>query len=133
MTAQNLWGDFGDIDLGRTPTVILREQAGLLRELTNELLEGRVTRSELPISHNFNVSLYVVAPALGGYRVKVVDLTYGFESSYPVQVFDSMRELEVIAKDEEVLVELLKKILSSEEVNRVISTLISESKMSLQA
>ena len=129
MTAQNLWGILGETELGRTPTVVLREQAGLLGQLTNELLEGRVIRRRRLAVAGIRASLYIVAPAIARYRVKILELNHGLMNIYPVQVLDSIGESEVSVEDEEGLMEALGSILSSEEVKRIISILMSESTM----
>jgi hypothetical protein len=130
MTIKNLWGDFRDIETTRTPALILQEQAGLLAKLTNEVLEGGVTRSKNLRDDNFYVTLDIIAPALGRYRLQVLDLTYHYINVYPVRVRDSINDLEYKRYDEEELMGTLGRILSSNKVQKAIATLISESQMS---
>ena len=131
MTEQNLWGDLTEIDIVRTPAMILQEQAALLGQLTNEVLNGLVRRDSLVPENKFNMALYIVAPALRRYRFKVLELSYRVDEAYPVVVRDSIGGYKVEVHDEAELIEILKALLTSESVKRVISTLISESQMSL--
>ena len=133
MTVQSLWGDLGEIETRRTPTVILREQAELLAQLTNDVLKGEVVRTPFSTSERFLVSLMVVVPALQNYRLEVLSAFYHYLSIYPVKVHDSINDNEEVASDEEGLVEIVRKILTSEKVLRAIATLISEARMSSES
>lgn len=133
MTAQNLWGDLGGLDNIRSPAVILQEQAALLGKLTNELLEGKVRRHSNPDDNRFEILLYVAAPALGPYRIQILELSYSLEKTYPVMFRDSLDAKFLRVDDEVKLLEKLEELLSSERVRRVLATLISESKMIIGA
>ena len=132
MSTQNLWGNLEGLDTVRTPAIVLQEQAGLLGQLTNEVLEARVTREIIDTSSRINVSLYIIAPALQRYRVKILDVNYGFASVYPAIVSDSLTLKRRTAESEPALDKILGEILSSEGVRIIISSLIAESKMSSQ-
>lgn len=130
MSAKSLWGGLEDIDTVRTPSMILQEQAGLLGELTNEVLEGQVGRDIVQDDNRIVVSLYIVAPAIQRYRVQILSLNYSYATAYPVRVSDSIRRSFTQAKTEDELLSILKGILSSSHVKNVIVTLISESRVS---
>ena len=133
MSAENLWGSLEDIDTVRTPSMILQEQAGLLGLLTNEVLQGKVKRDplvDLREGSNVKMTLYIVAPALQSYSVKILDLEYSYTTAYPVMVNNSLDGGESRARHENELMEILKRILSSHSVTNVITTLIAESRMS---
>ncbi len=131
MTHQNLWGNLESVDPVRTPTVILQEQAGLLGQLTNEILEGEVSRSPVHRKPNsIAATLYVVAPALKNYAVRILSIEYTLAVAYPALVYNSMDDDERQAKSEEELVGILGEILSSENVRKIISSLIAESQLS---
>lgn len=132
MSAESLWGSLEGIDTVRTPSMILQEQARLLGQLTNEVLEGKVKRDplvDMRENNNVKVTLYIVAPALQGYRVKTLDLEYSYATAYPVIVNNSLDGGEWTARHENELKEILKRILTSHSVTNVIATLISESRM----
>lgn len=130
MSAKSLWGGLEDIDTVRTPSMILQEQAGLLGELTNEVLEGQVGRDNIQDDNRIAVSLYVVAPAIQRYRVQILSLNYSYATVYPVGVSDSIQGRLRQARTEDELLSILKEILSSSYVKNVIATLISESRVS---
>ena len=131
MATESLWGNLEGIDPARTPAMILQEQAGLLGKLTNEILEGIVGRDLIGDSNKMIVSLYVVAPALQRYRVKILGLDYSYATVYPVFVSNSIEgDGRQVARTESDLVSILKDILSSQRVQNVIATLIAESRMS---
>ena len=130
MSTQSLWGDLKGLDTVRTPAIILQEQAGLLGQLTNEVLEGEVTRRVSDSSQRIIVSLYIIAPALQRYRVKILEVEYGFAQMYPATVESSVVLRQRVAVSESALDEILGEILSSHAVRNVISSLIAESKMS---
>ena len=132
MTARNLWGDLGDLNTIRTPALILQEQAGYLGELTSGLLEGYIRRDSLARENRFDISLYILAPSLGRYRFKVLELSYTIERAYPVRIRDSIGGKDYNAHDENDLLRILGTLLTSESVKRVIASLISESQMPIQ-
>ena len=130
MTVKNLWGDFRDIETTRTPALILQEQAGLLAKLTNEVLEGEVSRRKHLQEENFYVTLEIIAPALARYRLQVLYLTYHYINVYPVIVRDSINDFEYETYNEDELMGALGRILSSNKVQNAIAAMISESQMS---
>ena len=131
MTTENLWGSLDGMDTVRTPTVILQEQAELLGQLTNEMLEGLVRRDVFRIpAKTVSVGLYIVAPTLRLYRVRILTLQYDVASPYPVTVINSIDENSGKAESEPELLQLLAEILSSEVVRKIISSLIAESQIS---
>ena len=74
----------------------------------------------------FEVSLYITAPALGGYRLKILDVKQN-ALMYPLEINDSLNESVYEIEDEQEYVDALGRILSSEKVQRAINVLISES------
>jgi hypothetical protein len=76
------------------------------------------------------VSLYVVAPALQRYRVKILGLDYNYDTVYPINVSNSIEGVRRQATNEDDLVSILREFLSSQRVKNVITTLIAESRMS---
>ena len=130
MATESLWGNLEGIDTARTPAMILQEQAGLLGKLTNEVLEGKVGRDLIGDSNRMIVSLYVVAPALQRYRVKILGLDYNYDTVYPINVSNSIEGVRRQAANEDDLVSILREFLSSQRVKNVIATLIAESRMS---
>ena len=133
MTVQNLWGSLDELDNIRSPAVILQEQAALLGKLTNELLEGVVKRQSEPRHNRFEALLYVVAPALGPYRIQILEISYSLEKTYPVMFRETLDGRISRVDNEAILLKKLEQFLSSERVRKVLATLISESKMSIRS
>lgn len=133
MSPKNLWGSLQTMDSARTPTVVLQEQAGLLGQLTDEILAGRVSRSSVyKKPDRIGASLTVVAPALGHYIVSILSVEYPLAVAYPALVHNNIDENEWQVETEEELNKVLSDILSSENVRKIISSLIAESQLTSQ-
>jgi len=134
MAAQNLWGEIptkGDL---RTPIAVLREQAGLLGQATNNVLQGEATIgrdqgfrgvfSGRP--HDFVIALFIVAPALDFYRIAILEVLHNVEI-YPLTVRNLTNDNELECPDETSFLNAIKDILSSDEIHRIIQALLSQS------
>ena len=129
MTVQSLWEIPSESETFRTPTTILREQAGILSELTENTLVGEIRHEEPILNENtFTVSLYIAAPSLKNYRLKVLEIIHG-TNLYPVKVANSLEldRFDEEAANEEEYKTILREILSSDSVQRAVSILMSES------
>ena len=121
----NLWPeDFGTPD-EVPPVVILKQQATMLGQRTQNILIGDVASGSTEpdtIYHNF----YIVAPALGNYRYKLCWLSQKVTSLYPVWLSDREQPLE----NAEALLEALRILFSSEKTTKVVQSLLAQSKSS---
>jgi hypothetical protein len=130
MNTNNLWGTLPGTDEIKPPIKILREQATVLGDLTNNVLEGRV-RTITEGEHIVNL-LDIVAPALQGYTFTVLEIKHGIEF-YPLWYKSivtnggpaSYKE----CSNEEAFLANLKAILSSHEIRKVIASLMAQSKV----
>ena len=122
-STENLWGEIPKTGTSPTPLAILRQQAGLLGESTNNLLVGKV--KFLSRSDKFVLGLRIVAPALDNYQFEILTVVYPIEL-YPLVVTSSDNE-PIRCEDESAFKAALKNILSSEQVHRVVDTLLSQS------
>ena len=88
MATEDLWGDLPKAaDSVNMPKSILEEQAALLSEKTNRILEGYIdAEHDSPDSALF--SLYIVVPRLGDYKCGVTRLQYNPIHIYPAKLFD---------------------------------------------
>jgi len=122
MSTQNLWGELPVVEKVRTPLSILREQAALLGQTSEKLLEGEVVvTSDSP--DQIEAHLNIVAPTLGGYSVTILSIRHGLEM-YPVTVQHALVEgTRISAKNEEAYLDALKRIFTSESVRKVITAL----------
>ena len=129
MSTKNLWGNLTAEESVRTPTNVLKEQAAALTEMTNGILRGRVWVSSK--GEAFNIGLSIVAPAITNYVFEVVDVEHDIDI-YPLTVIaagerDEPKEF-IKCQDEEEFMAALGRILGSERIRRVISSLIAQSK-----
>lgn len=116
----DLWGGFEPAEV-RTPLSILRQQAALLGDKTNHLVEARVnTHTSGPyINHAFNL----VVPALEDYTYQLFQMSHGIEL-YPVVLDSTHKYLKL--ENEEAFVGWLSSCLSSETTKRIIGNLMAQ-------
>src|ERR1700688_3150068 len=116
-TQTDLWGDIQPSAI-RTPVAILREQAALLGNKTQNLVEARVRT--LVFAGSFHLYFELVAPALNDYTYCLFELEHG-PAFYPVRVRPS-KELQT----EEQLVDWLRRRLSSDETKKIVGNLLAQ-------
>jgi hypothetical protein len=130
MSSKNLWGDVTSAAPVRTPTTILKEQATALTEMTKGTLFGKVNVST-DLEGGFEILLSIIAPAINNYTFEVVLVEHGIEL-YPAKMVAAWDRFkpgkEVKCKNEDELTDALGRILGSDQVTRVIMSLISQSK-----
>jgi hypothetical protein len=126
MNAKNLWGNVSLADTVKPPVAILREQAALLGNLTNNVLEGHV-RTERIADRIINY-LDIVAPALEYYTFTVLEIRHHGIEFYPLTVVPSMDGKPTDCKDEMEFIAKLEEALSSQAVHKVIESLLAQSK-----
>ncbi len=143
----DLWpSEFSTVDQ-RSPLTILKEQASLLGEKTQNIViaeleytppAGGWRQNNYPFKYGF----LLTCPALGNYRFGLFSIAYDIEM-YPVSfILDSDVAEEIIeqthlepgmngelkASNEEEFIEILKRIFSSRKTARVIRALLSQAK-----
>ena len=149
---EDLWGEEIKSDpLPAAPVSILREQAALLAEKTNNDLKGEVETSASG-ENRFSHSFYIVAPGLDDYRYRLFYINHDV-LLYPLQIGGlsnaSIKEaappgnnppdptnpfmgvfppttMTIQAENEAGFKILLKKILSSEETARIVKSLLGQ-------
>ena len=126
----SLWGDLSSLAPERTPSLVLGEQASLLQGATNEILLGRTHRNVLRAGSLVVVALQVIAPALQQYSVEILQLSYKASMPYPVSVRDVFSDSDGTAESEHELRDMLRQILTSDEVRTILASLIAESQLS---
>ena len=136
-TSKSLWGQLPLEENVRTPLIILREQATLLTQMTNAVLEGAVTSQKVassfdpfglaPTSKTFRTTLAIEAPALDGYVFQVLQVNYDL-ALYPVEVVDLVNKKDIACANEEDFNNAVGSILSSEAVRRAVGMLLAQSK-----
>lgn len=108
------------------PVVILRAQASALSKRTNGILEGAV-EARTTDDQQFVHSLYIVAPALGGYRYLVMHVFHDI-LLYPVNVRFVIRDEVYAAKDPRQFQELLRTLFAAPVTLRAIDALLAQSR-----
>ena len=124
----SLWPDDIAVTDAVAPVVLLKEQASLLGQETQNLVEARVhpgqsRYSEYPFVYYFEL----VAPALDNYRYRLFEISHGV-GFYPVRIEFEEFACPRDAISENDFMEELAKIFSSERTKRIISSLIAQSK-----
>ncbi len=150
---QDLWPE--DIVISaeklKAPVTILKEQASLLGKKTQNLVEAIVrTNERMQAPERFAYDFYLVAPALSAYRYRLFTIMHGIQL-YPVNVYvdrDMAAEIapgrvgredmpmifsgipgeqrELLAKSEEELLEILKKIFGAKKTKQIIQALLAQ-------
>ncbi|MCZ6675995.1 MAG: hypothetical protein O7E52_01970 [Candidatus Poribacteria bacterium] len=111
----------------KPPVAILRQQAALLGEKTQNLVEAEISSSSIGsgFRHHFNL----VVPALDNYRFRLFYITHPI-SLYPINISVSSPgkdDTVIEVKSEDEFTKALRGIFSSEETKRIIQALIAQS------
>jgi hypothetical protein len=137
---EDLWPSDIGYSAKRAPVVILREQASLLGQKTQNILQAEVEpqsgmSSGIKLKHTpFEYSFRVVAKALGNYRYNLFKIFHDI-MLYPVEIQgdnDILKEVAgegvdcILADSEDEFKAILKKILGSEKTREVIAALMSQ-------
>lgn len=121
----NLWPSAAINVDARTPISIFREQAALLRQMTNGVLEAEVSSvvsAKGVVEHNFDV----IAPLMGGYRRRLFVANNNQEQVYPVTIHITDYQYEE-ADSEKALREKLATVLSSPKIVSALQSIIAKS------
>jgi len=122
---RDLWpSDIGIVTLV-TPVSILREQAAFLGEKTGNLVQAEVkTTSNGPsVVH----SLYLIAPAMGGYRYRLLSAAHNVEV-YPLNINFEPTSVSIMVETEDEFTEYLGELLSSEKTINIVKSLVAQSR-----
>ena len=128
---EDLWGDISIEKEIKLPVTILKEQATILGEKTNKILEAKVNSLSTNTKESVAFTLNIIAPALSNYNYKVLTVVHPTILVYPLTVSYQAKngsQMTNACKDEAEFTAILKEILSSEIVHKVIVALISQSK-----
>ena len=123
-TTQNLWPEFPFDNLIRSPKFILEEQANFLAKNTKNLLTANVkthTGYDGRLEHIFEI----IAPALDNYKYSLFTINQKDIFLYPCRLEG---ESAYSINTEEDLISKLKEIFSSAETQKIINSLMSQSK-----
>lgn len=122
------WGDLSEIGDVRTPATILREQAMLLTQKTDGLVEGRVWL--LSTQAVFELELRMIVPLLDWYPYSLLTVSYP-SNLYPATLrVSAIQELAEprVCTDEAQFLQELGQILSHPAVKKVIVSLVAQAR-----
>jgi hypothetical protein len=129
--AKSLWPKKFGVDKLRSPVSILREQAALLGEATQNIVIASVStdpRNEV-LSHNF----MLVAPGLGNYKVLLFSANHKPIEIYPLTIYSEIlapadkNYVQYVAKNEGEFLGNLKTVFSLPKTTQIIESLLAQS------
>ena len=137
--ALDLWGPLPIPGASRTPADVLREQAEVLGTKTKNVLIGSLDSQIAFSSEKICIRFVVRAPALE-YRTSLFEIEHAASSPYPCVVRSTLATVNTSGKSyrkakyptadsEPDLVEMVKNILQSPEVQRIIAGLLETSRV----
>jgi hypothetical protein len=126
--AQSLW-KIPDVSHLRPPVIILKEQASSLANETQGVLVGEVRTLPTSNQSNMQFTLDIVVPSLNSYRFTVLQINQPL-TMYPLSVLPFYGSNSQI-NDETQLTTALADILSSDQMQRVISSLLTQAANSM--
>jgi len=125
MCAENLWGSLEGFKIIKTPLLILREQAELLTQATQGILQGYIHVK--PEGGNNELSFYIIAKQQNQYKYEVLRITHGVKI-YPVKVGNLVESKGwKNCENEAIFLGEIRSILSSQETRKIIESLLSQS------
>jgi len=127
MSLESLWGELPDTTGLSTPVTILREQALLLTEMTNRVLEGVVGVWKGRSTGVLVADLDIIAPVLDNYQVSIVRIKHDVQL-YPVNLQNMLSGRTYEATNEDEFINALRDMLTSPEVRRAITGLLVQSR-----
>jgi len=125
MSSRNLWGEPFSEEV-KAPVQILAEQAALLGQMTNNILDGRVENQSK--GRTFTFDLNVVAPALGNYVYGILRIDYKLEF-YPLRLQSHADQAEYDCANEDDFLKVLEEVLASRKVRSIVTSLLSQSRV----
>lgn len=122
-TLQNLWPtDFGKEEQ-LAPVAILRQQGNALGERTQNIVVGRVTTAGNPTGFRHHFILY--CPPLA-YQIAILDVEHSLDF-YPAKI-TLVGQPGVAANNPEEFAKRLEEAFASEQVKKVVRSLLAQSK-----
>ncbi len=119
--------DFWPLDIGEanitTPLSLMRAQAALLGEKTNQQVSASVIALSAPAGQ-FTWSFQLLSPVLGGYRYELFRASHPIKL-YPVTVIWEEHQIRVVQTEEE-FKGYLKQIIGSEQTKKIVQSLLSQ-------
>jgi hypothetical protein len=119
---EGFWLIPDETTISRAPAAILKEQATALREMTKGELNGVITNAPAPPGQ-MAYRLGIMVPALNNYSYVVLIVQYPLLSIWPALIESNVTNEKAEAENEVKFNDVLRKILGSAEMQRVIGAL----------
>lgn len=129
MAIKNLWGEIPDMDSFVTPYEILHEQGKILVESTGGMLDFDIQRQQK--NTLFSFEFWILVPALS-YKYSLVRVTHDIKL-YPAILSSEQNGEEFTAKTQEEFEKDLGAILSSQETQVLIRSLMAQARLEASA
>jgi hypothetical protein len=141
MTANaSLWPKDIENQRTRAPVAILREQASILGQITQNLVQGQVY-TDIQENERFRYEFFIVSPPLANYQYQLLTMLHDV-SLYPVEIYTEeaiklaiQNDVRLISEEygeyikaetEEELLAALKAIFGAKKTVQVITALLSQ-------
>ena len=131
MSTTSLWPSFGEIQVIKTPKIILKEQASFLESVTNGYINTEILTTPHPtLLNKVSHVLKITAPIVEGYSTAIVQVDHDIIKLYPLTVTSRIKAMPVAytATTEEDFLVLLKKIFDEKETLETVHSLLAQSK-----
>ncbi|OQX03642.1 MAG: hypothetical protein BWK80_55255 [Desulfobacteraceae bacterium IS3] len=131
---ENLWPQNLTVTQRKAPVTILREQASLLGEATQNIVKANVI-SKGGSDTMFLYIFLIVAPTFDNYHYKLFTIRHGIDL-YPVTIsldeaiaaeLDIGSEKEMLAGSEAEFIEILKRIFHSKRTVSIVQAIVAQS------
>lgn len=124
---ENLWGELPQFDSIRLPATILKEQAQVITDLTQGLLQGTVA-SDPGRNNSLFTNLILVVPTLNNYKYTVLYTLTEPPLIYPLKLRSLVHDVSFDVESEVKFLQILKDILSSHETKMLILSLVAQAR-----
>lgn len=126
---RDLWPkNLGTTGKAIAPITILREQAALLGEKTQNIIEAEVYSQATPQNPgNISTTFYLVAPALDNYKFALFQINHKIENLYPVNLHSETLGIKKAIFEEEDLLSTLEQVFSHEKTMNIINSMLVQS------
>jgi hypothetical protein len=131
MNTPSLWPSFGEIQIVKTPKIILQQQAKHLENATSGFITTEViTSKHSTLLNKVSHILRITAPKVEGYSTVVVEVDHDIIKLYPVSIISRIKAMPITysATNEEELLVLLNKVFEEKETIDTIQSLLTQSK-----
>jgi hypothetical protein len=129
ISPRNLWPEDIAVTEAVAPVTVLKEQASLLGQQTQNLVEARVRPGKPDFGkYSFVYRFDLIAPALDGYTYSLFKISHDV-GLYPLQIDFEDSGYPRIVGNEDQLMKQLEIIFASEKTKAIISSLIAQSRV----